>query len=287
MSEGSCDLQSNLESDTGSFVKQGSEEFTDYDEDRLNINIPMVSPLPSGHNAKFFRNESPTDETTSTKTRSWTQYFAYTPAIKLHNFNIKHVAQVTIDIFWTAGKYTAEYLLILTMKTLSHLHQPLALLLSFYIFTLMASYISQRVFKGLTPICVIPGVSSLSICRLHITSPQRSGPNKDHATPNSPDYAMLMNTQSRSFESLLQELAGGAGLSLEIKKAEMATSDLVARVRLSELSSKDSMARALSDFIITARRTGRGLQRLTSKVGGSVDESVIPRSLVLSSVTEY
>lgn len=266
MSEDSCDLQSNLESVTGSFVKQGSEAFTDCDEDP---NIPMVSPLASGHSAKNMIHESLTDE--AAKTRTWTQYFAYTPAVK--HPDIKHVAQVVIDIFWTAGKYTAEYFVILVMKTLSHLHQPLALLLSFYIFTLMASYISGRVFQGLTPICVIPGISTLSICRLQDVNPQRSGPDKD-ATPNSPDYAMLMNTQGRSFENLLRELAGGAGLSLEIKKAEMATSDLVARVRLSELSSKDSMARTLSDFVITARRTGRGLQRLTSKVGGSVDESV-------------
>ena len=81
-----------------------------------------------------------------------------------------------------------------------------------------------------------------------------------------------MNIQSHSFGHLLQELAGGSGLSLEIKKAEMATSDLVTRVRLSEFNARDSIARALSEFVSGAKKTGRALQRLTSKVGGSVDK---------------
>ncbi len=57
----------------------------------------------------------------------------------------------------------------------------------------------------------------------------------------------------------LQKLAGGAGLALAIKKAEMATSDIVAHVRR-ELSGRDTMALALSEFIIRARNTGKGLQ---------------------------
>ncbi|KJA19186.1 hypothetical protein HYPSUDRAFT_121024, partial [Hypholoma sublateritium FD-334 SS-4] len=180
------------------------------------------------------------------------------------------------------AKFTGEYSVVLVRKTLSYLHQPIALLLSFYIFTLMASYLSRRVFQGLAPICVIPGISSLSMCQFWTTTP--ASETYKNVAPKSPDYSMLMNMQSKSFDHLLQELAGGAGLSLEIKKAEMATADLVARVRLSELSARDSIARTLSEFIIGAKKTSRGLQRLTSKVGGSVDDIMAVNDYALKSI---
>lgn len=247
MSDESCDLQTSLHSDTGSFVKRMSSGLTDYG-DRLNADKDSVS-----------------DEATKIATRA--QSFSMRA---LECPDIKNIARVAVDTSWTAAKFTGKYSLLLVMKTLGYLHQPLALLLSFYLFTLMASYASQRVFQGLSPICAIPVISSLSICLLWKTPPP-SGSSKS-AAPKSPDYSLLMNVQSKSFDHLLQELAGGAGLSLEIKKAEMATSDLVARVRLSELSARDSIARVLSEFVIGAKKTGRDLQRLTSKVGGSVDE---------------
>jgi len=65
---------------------------------------------------------------------------------------------------------------------------------------------------------------------------------------------------------------GGSGLSLEIKKAEMATSDLIALVRVSNnLRSRDMLAESLAQFVNDAKKTGRGLQKLSSKIGGAVD----------------
>jgi len=90
--------------------------------------------------------------------------------------------------------------------------------------------------------------------------------------PRWADYPKLVDTQSATFEQLLHESIGGSGLSLEIKKAEMATSDLVTLVRVSNLKSKEMLADSLSDFVVDAKKTGRDLHKLTSKVGGAVDK---------------
>ena len=89
--------------------------------------------------------------------------------------------------------------------------------------------------------------------------------------PRWADYPKLVDTQSATFEQLLHESISGSGLSLEIKKAEIATSDLVTLVRVSNLKSKAMLADSLSDFVDDAKKTGRDLQKLTSKIGGAVD----------------
>lgn len=86
------------------------------------------------------------------------------------------------------------------------------------------------------------------------------------------DYPTMVDIQSKTFEQLLDDNVGSNGLALEIKKAQMATSDLVTLVKVSKLASKDVLATALSDFVDDARQTARGLQRLNAKVSGAVDE---------------
>ncbi|KAJ3727950.1 hypothetical protein C8R42DRAFT_573213 [Lentinula raphanica] len=124
----------------------------------------------------------------------------------------------------------------------------------------------------LRPFCLIPGIANSTLCSdFHLSDCQ--------SRPLWADYPRLMNAQSTTFEQLLDTSIGGSGISLDIKKAEMAMSDLVVMVKYSELSSKDILGDALLTFAHDARRTGRGLQTLGSKVGGAVD-------LILS-VNEY
>jgi hypothetical protein len=85
------------------------------------------------------------------------------------------------------------------------------------------------------------------------------------------DYPKLVDIQSSSFEQLLDESVGGQGLALEVKKAEMATSDLVTLVRVSDLRSRDTLVRTLVNFVEDAKKTGRGLQSLSAKINGAVD----------------
>jgi len=98
------------------------------------------------------------------------------------------------------------------------------------------------------------------------------------------DYPKLIDIQSKTFEQLIDDSVGGSALSLEIKKAEMATTDLISLVQISELRARDSLASSLTDFVDDAKKTGRGLQKLTSKVGGAVDNIMAVNDYALHSI---
>jgi ABC-type transporter Mla subunit MlaD len=66
---------------------------------------------------------------------------------------------------------------------------------------------------------------------------------------------------------------------MEIKKAEIATSDLVTLVRASNLSSRELLADLLEQFTRDARRTAQRLQRLNAKFNGGMDMYVPLSSL--------
>jgi hypothetical protein len=104
--------------------------------------------------------------------------------------------------------------------------------------------------------------------------------------PRWADYPKLVDVQSSTFEQLLDESVGGSGLALEIKKAEMATVDLNTLVRVSNLKSRDLIAETLSEFVEDAKKTGRGLQKLSSKVGGAVDGILAVNDYALHTIEE-
>ena len=55
------------------------------------------------------------------------------------------------------------------------------------------------------------------------------------------DYPKLVDLQSKTFQQLVNDSIGGS--ALEVKKAEMAVTDLAVAVRLSNLKAKDSSDR--------------------------------------------
>jgi hypothetical protein len=83
-----------------------------------------------------------------------------------------------------------------------------------------------------------------------------------------------MKVENKTFESLIDEILEGAGLALEIKKAEMATSDLVTLVGTSNMDSRKVLTDTLRAFEKDARKASRRLTRFGSKVGGAVDKYV-------------
>jgi hypothetical protein len=149
------------------------------------------------------------------------------------------------------------------------LQTPLALLLVITLIAAAIPYALRPVARVAEPFCWIPGISSTLLCSMN------SLPRTNNDAPFGPaqwaDYPRMIEMQSRTIEQLLDENAGGSGLALEIKKAEMATTDLVTLVRLSELKSKDLLADTLIAFVEDAKKTGDDLQRLGAKVGGTVD----------------
>jgi hypothetical protein len=144
---------------------------------------------------------------------------------------------------------------------------PLSIALVVMVCAYALSIMSGAVTSALAPICSTPVLSLL--CS---TSKSR-GPNSDR-TPQWADFPSLLNVEGKTFESLLDEAVEGPGLALEIKKAEMATSDLATLVRVSKLNSREILADSLSEFVKDARKVGRGLTRFSSKVGGTVDRYV-------------
>ena len=85
------------------------------------------------------------------------------------------------------------------------------------------------------------------------------------------DYPRLVEIQSANFVQLMDGAVGTSALGLEIKKAEMATKDLVTLVGVSDLRSRDLLAGVLLDFVEDAKKTGKGLQRLNAKINSGIE----------------
>lgn len=58
---------------------------------------------------------------------------------------------------------------------------------------------------------------------------------------------------------------------MEVKRAEMASQDLITLVRASNLKSAVQIADRLSTFVEDARGAGRSLRSLGAKIQGAVD----------------
>lgn len=257
-------LDNSLTSETDSFEKRSSEkdESRIMDYDQQNPFAPVETPNIKGKSSQTFL-----PHRLSTKS---------IPGLGSSN----QISEATMDGAWMAAKFAGRYAMKILINTLRYLQQPLSLVLCFYLLTFMAGYISQSLYRAFSPICMFPGFSNFSIChdvcRVSDCPSPRHVEVSGNSIPSKPTgFSALMDVQSASFEQLLQELAGGSGLSLQIKKAEMAVTDLAVRIRASDLKATDSLARSLSEFVFDAKKTARGLQRLTSKVGGAVDKFVI------------
>jgi hypothetical protein len=148
---------------------------------------------------------------------------------------------------------------------------PLSMAIVVFVCAYALSIMSNAIASALAPICSTPVISLLCITAKPRDIPRP--PNSDR-TPRWADFPSLLNVESKTLESLLDEMVEGPGLALEIKKAEMATSDLATLVRVSDLKSREILADSLSEFVKDARKVGRGLTRFSSKVGGTVDRYV-------------
>ncbi|KZT03352.1 uncharacterized protein LAESUDRAFT_789652, partial [Laetiporus sulphureus 93-53] len=113
------------------------------------------------------------------------------------------------------------------------------------------------------PFCIISGISTSALCCIL--------PPILNISLKWANFPQLAELQGAMFEQLLDESVTDSSLSFKIKKAEMAMSDLVMLVCHSNLISRDLLAESLVGFVDDARKTGQGLHRLSSKIGGAVD----------------
>lgn len=149
------------------------------------------------------------------------------------------------------------------------LKRPLSIILVLWVIAVILNTLSESLRAAFSPFCSLPFASRTPICKVINAGHEGTG-RPLHAT----EYPAMIEMQSKTFEQLLDEGVGGSSLSLEIKKAEMATADLIAVVRTSDLRSREHLADTLSNFIGGARNTARGLQKLNAKVSSSVDRCV-------------
>jgi len=145
---------------------------------------------------------------------------------------------------------------------------PISIVLAIIACAYGLGIMSDAIRSALAPMCSVPVVSLLCPA----SGPPH--PSKSDRTPQWADFPALLNVEHKSLESLLDEAVEGPGLALEIKKAEMATSDLVTLVRISKLNSREILANSLSEFVKDARKVGRGLTRFSSRVGGAMDNII-------------
>ncbi|KAG6862464.1 hypothetical protein C0995_000010 [Termitomyces sp. Mi166 len=174
-----------------------------------------------------------------------------------------------IDGAVQGASFTFRYFFDVFLTAIRLLRRPLGLILFLWLLAFLLGRISHTLRVTFAPLCLLPGLYGSRFCEAPPLVPGVTGP------PRWADYPKLVDAQSMTLEHLLDDSVGGSGLSLEIKKAEMATSDLVTLVRVSHLKARDTLGDLLSEFVDDAKKTGRGLQRLSSKIGGAVDRQVL------------
>ncbi|KAF9524869.1 hypothetical protein CPB83DRAFT_773120 [Crepidotus variabilis] len=175
------------------------------------------------------------------------------------------------------GAFVAKYSLDIVKRSLQMLKIPFSIVFMLLILGSVLSWARPTIQTALAPICILPGVSRLPIC----TWGTASSPSR---RPQWADYPRLVEAETKTFDQLMDGFVGGGALSLEVKHAEMATQDLVSLIQISDLKAKDTLASLLYEFIYDAKKTGRGLQKLSSKVGGAVDNIMAVNDYALKSI---
>lgn len=165
-------------------------------------------------------------------------------------------------------RYTASYAFDVFKGSIEKMRKPFSWFLFLWMFSWMISRMMPTIQTVFSPLCIFPGISKSALCL-----PIRPTP--------SVDFEKLVNIQGSTFEQLVGETAGGSQLSIDVLRAEMATQDLSLLVRYSDLKSRENIADMLRTIGTDAKKTGRGLSKLDSKVVGAIDEYVVPSLFVI------
>ncbi|KAH8093759.1 hypothetical protein BXZ70DRAFT_1010355 [Cristinia sonorae] len=218
------------------------EEWEDFPEAEANLAVPHErSPPPMGPNKVRRRKPGQKTRPNNMKSKTFKERF--------------NISREDMDNAVVGG----AGILVTAVKWLRY---PFTIALFFWMLAMLMNQLGHVFHTVFSPLCYLPGTSNLPLC---YTPPK---------IPKWGDYPKLMDVQSTTFEQLLDSTVGGSELSLEVKKAEMAVTDLLTLAKVSDLKGKDSLVSTLEDFIGDAKQTGRSLQRLASKVAGAVDSIV-------------
>lgn len=179
--------------------------------------------------------------------------------------------------------FSAKYIFDVVRRAVSFMKFPISILLFVWMLAFITVKVQDALRAALSPVCFIPGISSLRVCRPEIpyaeTAPK---------APRRADYPAMIDMQSKSFEELLDQsvFMGGGGLSLNIKKAEIASRDLLTLIKYSDMKSKDVLVEMMDSFILDAQTAGRSLNKLNAKIGGAVDSITSVNNYALRVIEE-
>ncbi|TEB25146.1 hypothetical protein FA13DRAFT_1738562 [Coprinellus micaceus] len=193
-----------------------------------------------------------------------------------------------LDNVITGIHHTSDYTFSILRPAIRLLRIPLSLILFLFLLSLILTRISSTLSSAFAPFCHVPGMSYTSMCRW--VNALNDMPSRDRPvdTVHWADYPALVEVQSKTFEQMLDDSVltstTPSSLSLDLKKTEMATADLIALVRLSKLKSRDSLAETLSDFVQGARGAGRSLARLDAKMNGAMDSIMAMNDYALHAI---
>ncbi|CAK5265552.1 unnamed protein product [Mycena citricolor] len=176
------------------------------------------------------------------------------------------------------GVFASWYFLDVSKRVILLLRIPLSTLLFLWIVAFLCGLMSHTIRAMISPMCFVPGISSSSFCVPPVSVSLGQG------LPKWADFPSLVNMQTAAIEQLLDESSSGSALALQIKKAEIATTDLVTLVGVSELKSRESLSNALRSFVDDARKAGRSLNKLNAKVAGAVDGITAVNDYALHSI---
>jgi len=158
------------------------------------------------------------------------------------------------------------------------MRMPLSIMLFLWMLAFAMIRLSGALRTAFAPMCYLPMVSRSALCA-------PLDPNA-FQIPKWADFPQLMEAQGSTFEQLLAGSVGGSGLSIEIRKAEFATADLTTLVRHSDLKSSDVLADQLATFVKDAKKTAKSLTKLSSKIGGAVDNVMAVNGYAMRTIQE-
>ncbi|KAL7956135.1 hypothetical protein V8C34DRAFT_221767 [Trichoderma compactum] len=147
---------------------------------------------------------------------------------------------------------------------------PVAIVLVAYLFHINGISVQDARDKvqsfSFTSLQDIPGVSNFRIPFFEAETSQR-------AAASSIDFTSLMEVQS-GFESVLDKSAYGLSMPLELKSSEMATRNLRALLKETEIAAREGFILELNGYIEKVGRAGSDLQTFYIHIGSTVDSII-------------
>ncbi|KAI8641646.1 hypothetical protein BD408DRAFT_367766 [Parasitella parasitica] len=161
-----------------------------------------------------------------------------------------------------AFSFVLGYLFDVFMGALIILKPVISLLGAVAILLGLISFGYQR-FQDLVldTVCPMPLIGShLPVCKNYIQA--------------LPDFTHFVRLQENLYDGMLSQNSADSISALELKQVELATRDLQAMIKFSNLLMHDLLEAKLGDYIVRSRRFGRDIQSLQAQTKGVIDNLI-------------